>query len=97
MKPQRKVLDRERTGAVWSLRLECGHVAFRSAQYSQRELPNQVLCEGCNSLIGSQVKNPLGKYGTISSYSGGLFDIVWKNDGSTRWTLDELREAAEIL
>ena len=97
MKPWRKVLGKEWLSTVWSLRLECGHVAYRSAQYSQRELPEQVLCEACNWLIGSQVKNPTGKFGTISSYKGGLFDITWKNDGSTRWTLDELREEAEIL
>ena len=97
MKPRRKVMEKEWLATVWSLRLECGHVAYRSAQYSRRELPEQVLCDACNWLIGSQVKNPLGKYGTISSYSGGLFDITWKNDGSTRLTLDELREKAEIL
>lgn len=97
MKTRRTVLEKERLGTAWTLRLECGHVAFRSLQYSERELPAQVLCEACNWLIGSQVKNPTGKYGTISSYSGGLFDITWKNDGSTRWTLDELREEAEIL
>jgi hypothetical protein len=97
MKPRRKVLAKEWMGTVWALRLECGHVAYRSVQYSERELPEQTLCEACNWLIGSQVKNPLGKFGTISSYSGGLFDITWQNDGSTRLTLDELREKAEIL
>jgi hypothetical protein len=97
MKPWRKVLAKELMDAAWTLRLECGHVAFRSAQYSHRELPGQVLCEACTWLIGSQVKNPLGKFGTISSYSGGLFDVTWKNDGSTRLTLDELREKAEFV
>jgi hypothetical protein len=97
MKPRRKVLEKERLGTVWTLRLECGHVAYRSARYSHRELPDQVLCDACAWLIGSQVKNPTGKYGTISSYRGGRFDITWKNDGSTRLTLDELREEAEIL
>ncbi len=97
MKPWRKVLENEWLETVWALRLECGHVSYRSAQYSVRELPGQVMCEACNSLIGSQVKNPSGKFGTIASYNGGLFDIAWKNNGSTRLTLDELRETAEIL
>lgn len=97
MELRRKIVAKEWMGAVWALRLECGHVAYRSAQYSERELPNQALCEACKSLIGSEVKNPLGKFGTIASYKGGLFDVAWKNDGSSHWTLDELREAAEIL
>jgi hypothetical protein len=97
MRLWRKVVDRELLPSIWALRLECGHVAYRSAGYSPRELPQRVLCEGCKSLIGSQVKNPLGKFGTIASYSNGLFDIEWKNDGLTRRTLDELREEAEIL
>jgi len=97
MRPWRKVVEREREPAIWTLRLECGHVAFRSAQYTVSELPSQVLCEGCKSLIGSQVKSAVGRLGTVSSYSNGLFDIAWKNDGSTRWTLDKLREEVEIL
>ncbi len=97
MTPWRKVVEKERQPTIWTLRLECGHVAYRSAQYSLRELPSQVLCEGCQSLIGSQVKNPLGKLGTISRYRDGLFDVEWNHNGLTRWTLDELREAAEIL
>ena len=97
MKPCRKVVEKEWQPTVWTLHLECGHVAYRSAQYSLRELPNQALCEGCRSLIGSQVKNPLGRFGTIASYSAGLFDVAWNNNGSTRYTLDELREKAEIL
>jgi hypothetical protein len=97
MKPWRKVIEKERQPGNWILRLECGHAAYRSAQYSFPELPGRVLCEGCQSLIGSQVKNPLGKLGTVASYNNGLFDIAWKNNGLTRCTLDELREKTEIL
>ena len=82
---------------MWALGLECGHVAYRSAQYSLRELPSRVLCEGCKFLIGSQVKNPLGKFGTVTSYDDGQFCIAWNQDGLTRYTLDELREQTEIL
>ena len=97
MKPWRKVVEKEGQPTIWTLHLECGHVAYRSAQYSLRELPDRAPCEGCRSLIGSQVKNPLGKFGTIASYNDGRFDIAWNHDGLVRYTLDELREKAEIL
>jgi hypothetical protein len=90
-------MEAERGPTVWTLKLECGHAAYRSAQYSRRELPRQAQCEGCRSLIGSQVKNPVGKFGTVSGYKDGLFAVAWANDGCTRWTLDELREAVEIF
>ncbi len=97
MRLWRKVLASDWQPTIWTLRLECGHIAYRSAQYSRRELPNQVLCEACKSLIGSQVKNQLGTFGTIASYSDGLFDIEWNNSKVNRWTLEELREESEIL
>lgn len=97
MKPWRQVVQIEWQPGVWTLRLECGHVAFRSARYSRQELPRQVLCDGCKSLIGSRVRSPVGKMGTIAGYSGGLFDIEWSNNQSTRWTLDKIREESEIL
>ena len=97
MRPWRKVVEKELQPTMWALCLECGHVAYRSAQYSLRELPPRVLCEGCKFLIGSQVKNPHGKFGTVASYNDGRFDIAWNHDGLTRLTLDELREQTEIL
>ena len=81
----------------WKLHLECGHVAYRSAQYTRRELPAHAICEACNSLVGSKVKKPLGALGTITSYSDGRFEVAWNDDGLTRWTLDELREEVEII
>ena len=97
MRPWRKVLEKEWQPTVWALHLECGHVAFRSARYAHPELPDRVPCEACKSLIGSQVKNPLGKVGTVAGYSDGAFAIAWTNEDLSHLTLDELREAAEIL
>ena len=93
----RKVVEREHFQSHWSLHLECGHVAFRSAQYSSRELPNKVICEACNSLVGSKVKKPVGTQGTITRYNDGFFEVAWNDTATTRWTLDELREAVEII
>jgi hypothetical protein len=93
----RKVVDRQLTPTSWMLRLECGHEAFRSAQHTAGELPLQVLCQPCKSLIGSHIKAASGRLGTISSYSDGQFDVAWTKDGVSRSTLDELREKVEIL
>ncbi len=93
----RKVVDRQLAHSAWLLRLECGHEAFRSAQHAAQELPIQVLCHACNSLIGSHIQAPTGRHGIISSYRDGKFDISWNNDSVTRSTLDELREKVEIL
>jgi hypothetical protein len=97
MRRWRKIVETEWQPTHWTLRLECGHVAFRSAQYSRRELPANVICEACNSLVGSKVKKPLGTLGTITRYSDGLFEVAWSETDSTRWTLDELREEVEIV
>ena len=97
MRPLRKVVDKQRQPSVWTLSLECGHVAFRSAQYNRGELPGQVPCQACNSLIGSQVRRPIGVFGTVAGYRDGLFDVAWNNRELTHWTLDELREKAEII
>ena len=93
----RKVVKRRLTSGAWQLELECGHDAYRSVQHDVQELPVQVLCQACKSLIGSRIQAPLGRSGTISSYHDGKFDISWNNDGVTRSTLDELRETVEIL
>jgi len=93
----RKVVDRRPAYNAWLLRLECGHEAFRSAQHAAQELPVQVLCHACNSLIGSHIQAPTGRSGIISSYHDGKFDISWNNDSVTRSTLDELREKVELL
>jgi len=93
----RKVVDRRLTPSAWLLRLECGHEAYRSAQHAIQELPLQVLCQPCKSLIGSRIQAPVGRLGIVSSYRDGKFDISWNNDGVTRATLDELREKVEIL
>ena len=85
------------TPSAWLLQLECGHEAYRSAKHAAQELPVQVLCQPCKSLIGSHIQAPVGRLGIISSYHDGKFDISWSNDGVTRSTLDELRETAEIL
>lgn len=97
MKRWRKVVESEWQPTHWKLHLECGHVAYRSAQYSIRELPAHAICEACNSLLGSKVKKPLGALGTITSYNDGRFEVAWGDNGSTRWTLDELREEVEIV
>src|SRR5258706_935531 len=97
MEPWRKVLAKKKEPTVWTLYLECGHVAYRSAQYSRQEFPSQALCDGWVSLIGSQVKSQRGTLGTVASYHDGMFDVAWQDSGATRWTLDELREEAEIL
>ena len=97
MSIRRKVLDYQWRPTVWTLELECGHVAFRSNRYLRKELPPQVLCEACNSLIQSQVKNPAGALGRITNYSGGRFEIAWNDSVPTRWTLEELRNRVEIL
>ena len=93
----RKVVDRQLTPSTWMLRLECGHEAYRSAQHAVQELPIQVLCQACRSLIGSHIQAPAGRVGIISSYHDGKFEISWDNDRVTRSTLDELREKVEIL
>jgi len=93
----RRVVEPERLQSHWSLHLECGHVAYRSAQYSPRELPGKVICEACNSLLGSKVKKPVGTLGTITNYNNGFFEVAWNDAVTTRWTLDELREAVEII
>ena len=93
----RKVLDQERNSTTWALRLECGHEAYRSDSYGLEELPSQVLCQACDSLIGSHVRNHLGKVGTISGYSGGQFAVSWGESDKTRCTLDELREEIEFV
>ena len=93
----RKVVDRRLAGSAWMLRLECGHEAYRSAQHAVQELPSQVLCHACNSLIGSHIQASAGRVGIISSYRDGKFDISWNDRGVTRSTLDELRETVEIL
>ena len=93
----RKVVDRQLTSGAWMLSLECGHEAFRSAQHDVEELPSRVLCQACQSLIGSQIKSHLGRLGIVSSYDDGKFAISWNNDGVTSSTLDELREKVEIL
>ncbi len=93
----RTVVESEWQPMGWALALECGHVSYRSAQYSPRELPARVLCEACNSLVGSKVKKRAGTLGTIANYSGGLFEIAWNDSELTHWTLDELREKVEIV
>ena len=97
MRRWRRVLEKERHPTTWTLRLECGHDAYRSSRYTPQELPDHVLCQACNSLIGSPVKTHMGKFGVIASYNQGMFDIAWNDDGSTRRTLDQLREELEIL
>ena len=98
MRTYRRVIKKENHPGGWTLRLECGHEAFRSHRYTPRELPNQALCDACDLLIGSRVRKPLGTMGTITSYSGdGRFDVEWNDSPPTHWTLDELREAAEIV
>ena len=97
MKRWRKVLDKDWNPTTWTLRLECGHDAYRSSRYTAQEVPDHVLCQACNDLIGSPVKTQLGKFGVIAGYHHGQFDVEWNNDGSTRWTLDKLREELEIL
>ena len=93
----RKVVGRKRAPESWSLRLECGHEAYRSDRCAADELPRHVLCHACDSLIGSLVKSPVGKLGRISSYVHGNFVIAWDDDGVTRSTLDELRERLEFV
>jgi hypothetical protein len=93
----RKVVEKDWYPTTWTLRLECGHDAYRSAQYSPTELPTRVLCRACETLIGSKVKTHFGKLGTIAAYRNGQFDVAWQNDGVTRSTLDELREEVEIV
>ena len=97
MKLWRKVVGMDWSPTVWTLRLECGHEAYRSSCYSRRELPSQVLCQCCEFLIGQQVKDRLGKCGRIMGYNAGLFAIVWSKGGLSHSTLDELREEAEII
>ena len=97
MKLWRKIVSKEWHPTVWTLRLECGHVAFRSHGYSQEELPAQVLCQSCDSLIGQQVKNRVGTRGTITTYKDGLFGISWNKGDATHWTLDKLREESELV
>ncbi len=97
MKFWRKVVGKEWRPTAWILRLGCGHVAYRSSRYRLQELPGQVLCRSCDSLIGQQVKTRVGTRGTITGYEGGLFAIAWSKGGSTYWTLDELREQSEIV
>ena len=92
----RRVLEKNWGPTTWTLRLECGHEGFRSAQYTLQELPDQVLCQACRSLIGTPVKNQQGRVGMIAGYNAGLFDVAWLNDGVTRSTLDELREKLEL-
>jgi hypothetical protein len=93
----RKVVKKDGHATTWTLRLECGHEAYRSARYSEAELPDRVLCQACKSLIGSTVKSQFGKIGTIARYNHGQFDVAWQNDGVTSSTLDELREEMEIV
>ena len=93
----RKVVDRKLATGYWSLQLECGHEAYRSELADPSELPRQVLCHACESLIGSRVKSHLGKMGVIANYQRGRFDIAWADDGVTRSTLDELREQLEFV
>jgi len=48
-------------------------------------------------LLGSKVKKPVGTLGTITNYNNGFFEVAWNDAVTTRWTLDELREAVEII
>jgi hypothetical protein len=93
----RKVVNRKLATGYWSLHLECGHEAYRSELADPKELPRQVLCHACESLIGSRVKTHMGKQGVIESYARGRFGIAWADDGVTRSTLDELREELEFV
>jgi len=93
----RKVIKRKEAPESWSLTLECGHEVYRSAQHTAGELPRQVLCHACDSLIGSHVKTPAGKMGRIEKYTDGNFVVAWPNDELTSSTLDELREDLEFV
>jgi hypothetical protein len=90
-------MNRRRVHGSWTLQLECGHEAHRSDLAEANELPHQVLCHACESLIGSQVKSPLGKLGVVAKYEHGHFDVAWADDGVTQSTLDELREHVEFV
>ena len=93
----RKIVKRREISDAWVLRLECGHEAFRSPTLKVTELPDHVLCQACETLIGSRIKNASGRIGVVTSYHDGRFDIAWQNDGVTHSTLDKLRETLEIL
>ena len=97
MKLWRKVVGMDWSPTVWTLRMECGHEAYRLSPYSRQELPTQVLCQSCDFLIGQQVKDRLGASGRITSYKDGLFAIAWSKGGLSHATLDELREKAESI
>ena len=97
MEFRRKVVGMDWHPTAWTLRLECGHEAYRSSPYSRQELPGQVLCKSCDFLIGQQVKDRRGASGRITSYKDGLFAIAWSKGGLSHATLDELREEAEII
>jgi hypothetical protein len=97
MKLWRKVVGMDWSPTGWTLRLKCGHEAYRSSPYSRQELPGQVLCKSCDFLIGSQVEDRLGTRGRVTGYRDGLFAIAWNKGGLTHATLDELREKAEIM
>jgi hypothetical protein len=96
MRPWRKVVSAAIESSFWALNLECGHVAYRSAQYSRRELPTKALCAGCEVLIGTSVKSLLGKQGAVAGYNNGRFKVRWNDHDLNHWTLDELREKVEI-
>jgi len=96
MRPWRKVVSVKMEPSVWALNLECGHVAYRSAQYSRTELPNKALCAGCEILIGTAVRSPLGRHGAVAGYNDGRFKVEWSDNDLNHWTLDELRERVEI-
>ena len=97
MKLWRKVVGMDWSPTGWTLRLECGHEAYRSSTYRRQELPGRVLCQSCNFLIGQQVKDRLGTQGRVTGYKEGLFAITWNKGGVSHATLNELREKAEII
>jgi len=97
MKLWRKVVGKDWHEAAWTLRLECGHEAFRASTYGRQELPVQVLCHSCDFLIGQQVKDRLGAHGRIAGYKNGTFAIAWSKGEWTYSTLDKLREESEIV